>query len=198
MCIHTRDCAPPPAGSESPRARRLPSDSNANLPARSRRDVAPTLERAERAVVDLLPKASKSGNPQPRPLHVSPLAHLGFENPVEESYITHPDLLYRLIRRDAMPIARVSLPSPHIPRFRFQSACNFMTCPITTPRTAADQPKVPATSFLLNTPSASTTWWGATVSVKCAPSADPRIRPRRCPLTALPILYLLLPLRCAV
>lgn len=141
-CIRTQDCEPPPAGSEFPRAHRLATDSNAHLLTRSRRDVARTVERAEQTIDKLPSKPSKALKSQPKPLHISPLAHLGFENPVEESYITHPDLLYRLIRRDAMPIARVSLPSPHTPRFRFQSALNFMTYPVATPRELpADQSK---------------------------------------------------------
>lgn len=91
------------------------------LSARSRSGMVRTLERVESTVDKLLSKTTIASQPRRRPLHSTPLAHLGFENPFEESYITHPHLLYRLIRRDSMPTARVLMPSPHTPKFKFQS-----------------------------------------------------------------------------
>lgn len=173
----------PPAGSKSSRARNSASDSDsdARLLARSRRGMVRTLERVESTVDSLLSNMTTiASQPHRRPLHSSPLAHLGFENPFEESYVTHPDILYRLLRRDSMPIARVSMPSPHTPIFKFQSGPTPRTHPVESPRKlAADESKAPATSFLPNTPSASTTCLGATVSVECVPSSHPRTHPRR-------------------
>lgn len=102
-----------PAGSQS--------HSDACLLARSRRDTVRTIERVEVTVDNLLSNTKTPSQLEKKPLHLSPLAHLGFENPLEESDINHPDLIYHLIRRDEMPIARVSLPSPHTPKFRFKS-----------------------------------------------------------------------------
>lgn len=180
MCTRTPGCVEQPAGSKSFRARNFASESDAPLLARSRRGMVRTLERVESTVDSLLSNTTIASQPHRKPLHSSPLAHLGFENPVEESYVTHPDLLYRLLRREAMPIARVSMPSPHTPIFRFQSEPTPRTHPVESPRKlAADQSKAPATSFLPSTPSASTTCLGATVSVECVPSSHLRTHPRR-------------------
>lgn len=117
----TPDFVRPPTGSKSLRARRSTSDSNAYLLARSRRDTVQTIERVEVTVDNLLSNTNTPSQLENRPLHLSPLAHLGFQNSLEGSEINHPDLIYHLIRRDEMPIARVSLPSPHTPKFRFKS-----------------------------------------------------------------------------
>lgn len=53
--------------------------------------------------------------------HVSPLSHLGFDTLCEESYVTSPDVLYRLIRRDALPMARIGAPDQPVVKFRYQS-----------------------------------------------------------------------------
>ncbi|KAF4923642.1 putative transcriptional regulatory protein [Colletotrichum fructicola] len=61
--------------------------------------------------------------PSSRQLHVSPLAHLGFDTLCEESYVTSPDVLYRLIRRDALPMARIGPPDQPVAKFQYQSSC---------------------------------------------------------------------------
>ncbi|KAK2608199.1 hypothetical protein N8I77_006823 [Diaporthe amygdali] len=94
-------------------------------PGLSRSDVVRITEKDEQTVGNLLSNTTTAGQLQRKPLHLSPLTHLGFDNLFEESYIIHPDILYRLILRDAIPIARVSLPSPHVPRFKFQSSCSI-------------------------------------------------------------------------
>ncbi|KAF4419443.1 Lactose regulatory protein LAC9 [Colletotrichum fructicola] len=59
--------------------------------------------------------------PSSRQLHVSPLAHLGFDTLCEESYVTSPDVLYRLIRRDALPMARIGPPDQPVAKFQYQN-----------------------------------------------------------------------------
>lgn len=183
-----------PAGSHS--------HSDACLLARSRRDTVRTIERVEVTVDNLLSSTKTPSQLENKPLHLSPLAHLGFENPLEESDINHPDLIYHLIRRDEMPIARVSLPSPHTPKFRFKSGFNPSACiqPRLLRKLVADQSKAPATSFPPNTPSASTICSGAIVSPRCVPSSHSCAFPPPWPLTALSLsIHSLLPkLRCTV
>lgn len=200
MHIPIPDCAHPPIGSESLRARKSASDPDSRVSARSRRDVVRTVERVESTVDGLLSNTTTAIDQlESRPLHLSPLTHLGFGNPVEESYVTHPDLLYRLVRRDEMPIARLSLPSPHIPKFKFRSGLTFGARPATTSlKLAANHSKAPATYFPLSTPSVLTTCSEATISARCAPSSHPRTRRRRISLTDLPIRFLLPTLRCVI
>lgn len=119
--IRTLDSAHPLTGSKSLCACRFAPDADLRLLTRSRGDVARITEQDEQMVGNLLSNTTTAGQLQRKPLHLSPLAHLGFDNLFEEYYIIHPDILYRLILRDAIPIARVSLPSPHVPRFKFQS-----------------------------------------------------------------------------
>lgn len=196
--MRTRGCAHPLTGSRSLRAHKFTSNSDACLLVRSHRDTVRALDRVEVAVENLLSDATTSDQLRSRPLYLSPLAHLGFENPFEESYITHPDLLYRLVRRDTMPIARVSLPSPHSPRFRFRSGSTFSGYPATPSRKiAADQSKAHATFSIPNTPVASITCWAATISVKYVPSSLSLTRPTRCPLTSQTIHFLLPTMRCS-
>lgn len=116
------------------------SDSDACLWARSRRDAVRTIERVEVTIGNLLLNTNTPSRLENRPLHLSPLAHLGFENPLEGSEINHPDLIYHLIRRDEMPVARVSLPSPHTPKFRFKSG--FKTSAYVQPRLYGSLPLI--------------------------------------------------------
>ncbi|KAF3801952.1 hypothetical protein GCG54_00015175 [Colletotrichum gloeosporioides] len=82
------------------------------------------LQQVEQMVQNLAPGHTVENvahSPSSRHLHVSPLAHLGFENLCEESYVTNPDVLYRLIRRDALPMARIGAPDQPVVKFRYQN-----------------------------------------------------------------------------
>ncbi|KAL3299741.1 fungal specific transcription factor [Colletotrichum asianum] len=84
------------------------------------------LQQVEQMVQSLTPGNTAENAaypPSSRQLHVSPLAHLGFDTLCEESYVTDPDVLYRLIRRDALPMARIGAPDQPVAKFRYQSSC---------------------------------------------------------------------------
>ncbi|KAF4826782.1 hypothetical protein CGCTS75_v008850 [Colletotrichum tropicale] len=99
----------------APRAHQSGSSSRAGMIRR--------LQQVEQMVQSLTPGNTVENAvypPSSRQLHVSPLAHLGFDNLCEESYITDPDVLYRLVRRDALPMARIGAPDQPVVKFRYQ------------------------------------------------------------------------------
>lgn len=53
------------------------------------------------------PQQTKQQKSHDRPLHLPMLAHLGFSTICDESYVTHPDLIYRLLIRDSLPFASI-------------------------------------------------------------------------------------------
>lgn len=82
------------------------------------------LQQVEQMVQSLAPSNTIENAAHPsnsRHLHVSPLTHLGFDTMCDEPYVTSPDVLYRLIRRDALPMARIGAPDQPFARFRYQS-----------------------------------------------------------------------------